>query len=116
MIHINCGDNHSFSPPLQPPPPLSAPPPNVPTFSLHQSSLVVGSHEHGEYSLVSRAETSSGVRAKLNTWAFSRMRECVTDLGRGTNPWNGEGSVWVGRNNENKNHGRSLEGCEKSLV
>lgn len=62
--------------------------PSTSTLSppLHQSRLVVGSHEQGEYSLVSRASTSSGVRAKSNTSAFSRMRAGVTDLGSGTNP------------------------------
>jgi len=49
--------------------------------------LTVGSHAQGAYSVVSKACISSAVSSKSYTSAFSSMRESVTDLGNGTNPY-----------------------------
>lgn len=54
---------------------------------VSQSLFVVGSQAHGEYSPVSRIFISSGVNSKSKMFAFSSMRDFVTDFGSVTKPF-----------------------------
>lgn len=51
-----------------------------------QSLLVVGSQVHGAYSFVVSESMSSSVSSKSYVFAFSSMRDGVTDFGKGTKP------------------------------
>lgn len=53
-------------------------------FTLYRRESWAGSQQTGAYSLVFKVSMSSWDSSKSNTCAFSRMRESVTDLGRGT--------------------------------